>query len=162
MPSQELLWSWLRFVHSLGLGRRKIETTGCSSLIYLQAGAWCASASPRTCCWDHAGFGFTSTFSSLAGQAQARAAFAAPDLKALTQLTIRGAMGWHFLHPFYKEVEEWSCLGLLWAFTLWAAFAHYRPYPVSVLPKHCLPSMLVTSRVGTYAYVSKYCLTIIV
>lgn len=105
-------------VHSLGPGRCtcKIETT--ARCCYLCAGRRGVPLPlGTTCrCWDHAGFGFISVLSSLTGQAQARVVFAAADLRALTypsQLTqlTRAAMGRHFLHLFYGEAEEWSCVG---------------------------------------------------
>lgn len=64
--------------------------------------------------------------------------FAAPDLEALTQLTIRVAMGRHFFIPILRRGGRVMLPGVvvrgLWAFTLRTKFVLYRPYPLSVPP----------------------------
>lgn len=152
-------------VHSLGLGRCKIETTGCSSYLFAGQRAVCLCLSQNLLlglCW----FRFHQCILLPHRPGTSKGWVCSTRSQSTHTVNHQGCNGLTFLLPILQRGRRVKLSGVavhgLWAFTLWAAFAHYRPYPVSVLPKHCLLSVLVTSRVGTYAYVSKYCLTIIV
>lgn len=139
---QELVWSWLRFT-LWGLADVLVKLKLLvAPLICLQAGAWCASASRQNLPLGLRWFRFHQCVLLPHRPGTSKGCIFSNRSQSTHTANHQGCSGQTFFIPISRGSGRAKLPGVavrgLWAFTLWIGFAHYRPYPLSVLPHICL------------------------